>query len=210
MINKWFKCFLGASLLTLMPVTGFSIQAAENKAELKPAAAPAETVAPVNVTMKTSEGDIKMELYPDKAPITVKNFLVYVDEGTYNDTIFHRVIDDFMIQGGGFTTAMQKKAVKAPIKNEATNGLKNDRGTIAMARTGVVDSATNQFFINVVDNAFLNHSAPNQRGYGYCVFGKVSEGMDIVDKIKKVKTAKKNGMQNVPVSPIKIISITRD
>ena len=140
------------------------------------------------VLLETTSGDILVELYPDKAPETVANFLKYVDNGFYNNTIFHRVIPGFMIQGGGLTARMQQKDTEAPIKNEADNGLKNDRGTIAMARTMDPHSATAQFFINLVDNDFLNFQAPSGNGWGYCVFGKVTEGMDVVDKIAKVKT----------------------
>ena len=167
------------------------------------------------VVIETSMGTIKVELYEDKAPITVKNFLAYTDDKFFDDTIFHRVIgkenkgDDFMIQGGGFTADMNQKKTKGQIKNEATNGLKNDRGTLAMARTGVVDSATAQFFINLKDNAFLNHTNTSDRGFGYCVFGKVIEGMDVVDKIKAVKTTNKNGMDDVPVDAVTIKSVTR-
>ena len=140
------------------------------------------------VVMKTSEGVIRIELWPDKAPATVKNFLQYVDEGFYNGTIFHRVIDGFMIQGGGFIPDMTQKPAHAPVKNEASADLKNDTGTIAMARTNVVDSATAQFFINVADNAFLNHRDNSPGGFGYAVFGKVVSGMDVVNKIKGVAT----------------------
>lgn len=156
------------------------------------------------VLMKTSMGDIKIELYEDKAPITVKNFLDYANEGFYNGTVFHRVIDGFMIQGGGFTADMNQKAVKAPIKNEAANGLKNGRGTVAMARTSVVDSATGQFFINVVDSPFLDYQSP--QNYGYAVFGKVISGMDVVDKIKDVKTGTKGMHRDVPVETVEILS----
>src|SRR3972149_3391924 len=134
------------------------------------------------VVMKTSMGTIKIELDEAKAPVTVKNFLAYVDEGFYDGTIFHRVIDGFMVQGGGFTADMTQKPTKPAIKNEAGNGLKNLRGTIVMARTSVVDSATAQFFINVVDNAFLDHRDETPGGFGYAVFGRVVEGMDVVDK----------------------------
>jgi cyclophilin family peptidyl-prolyl cis-trans isomerase len=162
------------------------------------------------VVIETSMGNIKVELFEDKAPITVKNFLSYTDDKFYEGTIFHRVIESFMIQGGGLTADMaDKKNKKDPIKNEATNGLKNDRGTIAMARTGVVDSATSQFFINVKDNAALNHTDTSTRGFGYCVFGKVIEGMDVVDKIKAVKTADKGGHGDVPVETITIKSVSR-
>jgi len=161
------------------------------------------------VLMKTSMGNIKIELYPDKAPITVENFLSYVDKGFYDGTIFHRVINGFMIQGGGFTPDMQQKKTDHPIKNEASNGLKNRRGTIAMARTNVVDSATCQFFINVVDNPFLDFKNETPQGYGYCVFGKVIDGMDVVDKIKTVKTTTKGFHKDVPAEPVVIKSVKR-
>jgi peptidyl-prolyl cis-trans isomerase B (cyclophilin B) len=156
------------------------------------------------VELKTSEGKIRIELWADKAPITVKNFLGYVEEGFYNGTIFHRVIDNFMIQGGGFTADMVQKKPHQPIKNEAANGLKNENGTIAMARTNIVDSATCQFFINVKDNDSLNHRDDTPPGFGYAVFGKVIEGMDVVDKIKKVPTTTVGPNQNVPVKPVVI------
>ncbi|MBU1626337.1 peptidyl-prolyl cis-trans isomerase [bacterium] len=159
--------------------------------------------------MKTSLGEIKIELYPDKAPITVKNFLSYVEKGFYNGTIFHRVKDTFMIQGGGFTADMTEKKTDAAIKNEAGNGLSNTKGTIAMARTGIVDSATAQFFINVVDNLFLNHKNETSMGFGYCVFGKVIDGMDVVDKIKLVKTTTKGPFEWVPVDPVIIESVKK-
>lgn len=162
------------------------------------------------VLMKTSEGPVKIELWADKAPITVKNFLEYVDDGFFNGTIFHRVIDNFMIQGGGFTPDMKQKQTKAPIKNEAASDVKNDRGTIAMARTNIVDSATAQFFINVKDNDFLNHRDNSQAGFGYAVFGKVIDGMDVVDKIKKVQTKSYGPFQDVPATPVVIESITRE
>ena len=167
-----------------------------------------KTVNP-QVLMKTSLGDIKIELYPDKAPITVKNFLEYVKEGFYDHTIFHRVIDGFMIQGGGFTADFVQKPTHASIKNEADNGLKNSKGTIAMARTADVNSATAQFFINVVDNTPLDFRGKTSRDYGYCVFGKVIEGMDVVDKIKKVKTTDKGPYANVPAETVEIISVTQ-
>ncbi|MCK6557406.1 peptidyl-prolyl cis-trans isomerase [Candidatus Binatia bacterium] len=171
------------------------------------AAGPAEGKNPV-VLISTSLGDIKVELYEDKAPITVKNFLAYVNDKSYDGTIFHRVIPAFMIQGGGFDQSMTQKPTKPPIKNEASNGLKNDNGTIAMARTGVVDSATSQFFINTKDNAFLNHRDDTPQGYGYAVFGKVIGGMDVVQKIEKVATTNRGGHQNVPSEPVVIKSIT--
>jgi peptidyl-prolyl cis-trans isomerase A (cyclophilin A) len=157
--------------------------------------------------MKTSMGNIELELYGDKAPKSVENFLRYVDEGFYNGTIFHRVINSFMIQGGGFTADMQQKRGHAPIRNEASNGLKNRRGTIAMARTNEPHSASSQFFINHVDNDGLDY--PGQDGWGYCVFGKVTNGMKTVDKIADVFTKPSHGMQNVPIKTITINSISR-
>ncbi len=154
------------------------------------------------IKLHTNFGEISIELDADKAPITVANFLQYVEDGFYENTIFHRVIDGFMIQGGGFDTDMKQKATKAPIKNEADNGLANKSYTIAMARTPNPDSASSQFFINVADNDFLNFSSPTAQGWGYCVFGKVTAGTDIVDKIKKVKTGNRNGHQDVPVEPV--------
>jgi len=159
--------------------------------------------------IKTSMGNITLELYPEKAPVTVENFLKYIDDGFYKETIFHRVINTFMIQGGGFDCNMSKKATRAPIKNEAANGLKNERGTIAMARTMIPDSATAQFFINTGDNHSLNFKDPSQRGIGYCVFGRVIEGMDVVDKIRVVATASKHGMRDFPKTDVVIEDIVR-
>jgi peptidyl-prolyl cis-trans isomerase B (cyclophilin B) len=167
----------------------------------------AEDQAP-QVDIKTNHGSIVIELDPKAAPKTVENFLSYVDDGAYDGTIFHRVIKDFMIQGGGFVPQMVQKKTKDPITNEADNGLKNLRGTIAMARTMEPHSATSQFFINTVDNSFLDHTAKNAREWGYCVFGKVVEGMDTVDDIRKVKTANKMGHQDVPVVPVIIEKVT--
>lgn len=161
------------------------------------------------VNIHTSLGDISVELFESKAPDTVKNFLRYVDEKHYDHTIFHRVIDGFMIQGGGFTPEMKQKTVHEPIRNEAENRLSNKAGTIAMARTSEVHSATAQFFINVSDNDFLDFKSPTASGYGYCVFGKVISGMDVVEKIKKVKTTSKKGHQDVPVETVEIIEITK-
>jgi cyclophilin family peptidyl-prolyl cis-trans isomerase len=161
------------------------------------------------VVMETSMGNVKIELDQAKAPISVKNFLSYVDDKFYDGTIFHRVISNFMIQGGGFTADMQQKPTKAQIKNEAGNGLGNKRGTLAMARTMVVDSASSQFFINVVDNDFLDYRDNSPQGFGYAVFGKVIEGMEVVDKIKGVKTGYKTGFQDVPVETVEIKSIKR-
>ncbi len=157
------------------------------------------------VLMETTKGNITLELYTSKAPVTVKNFLRYVKEGFYEGTIFHRVIPNFMIQGGGFTPEMQKRETHAPIKNEAKNGLSNTRGTIAMARTRAIHSATAQFFINVKDNTFLNHG---KRDFGYCVFGRVIKGMDVVDAIRMTPTQAMGMQQNVPVEEIIIKKIT--
>jgi len=159
----------------------------------------------IKFIIDTSKGNIVIETYPKKAPITVKNFESYVNKGFYNNTIFHRVIDGFMIQGGGFTKDMAQKQTDAPIQNEASNGLKNEKYSIAMARTSIPDSATSQFFINVNNNNFLDY--PGQDGAGYCVFGKVIEGQDVVDKIAKLKTRVKNGMGDVPIKTVKINSI---
>ena len=159
------------------------------------------------VTMSTSMGDIRIELDAEKAPITTKNFLEYVSNGHYNGLIFHRVIPGFMVQGGGFDPGMSQKKTKAPIKNEAANGLKNVTGSIAMARTNVVDSATSQFFINVKDNDFLNHKSPAPDGFGYAVFGRVVEGMDVVQKIEKVRTSNHGMQQDVPVEAVVINSV---
>ena len=160
------------------------------------------------VVLDTSLGEVQVELYPDKAPITVKNFLDYVKAKQYDGVIFHRVIPNFMVQGGGFAPDMKERKTGNPIKNEAGNGLKNDRGTLAMARTSVVDSATAQFFINVKDNAFLNHRDETSQGFGYAVFGKVVKGMDVVDKIVNVPTGNRGGHQDVPLEPVVIKTAT--
>ncbi len=160
------------------------------------------------VVMETSKGTIVLEVFPDEAPETVKNFLQYVRWGHYDGTIFHRVIPDFMIQGGGFTPDMKRKSTEMSIPNEAHNGLKNARGTVAMARTPDPHSATDQFFINTKSNGFLNHTSETPRGWGYTVFGKVVKGMDVVDAISGVKTAKKGMMGDVPVTPVRIIKMT--
>jgi peptidyl-prolyl cis-trans isomerase A (cyclophilin A) len=184
------KMLLGICLLTVL--SGFNAFAAE------------ETVLPV-VEIKTSLGDIKLELYPEKAPLTVKNFLMYVKKKSYDGTIFHRVIPNFMIQGGGFDESLNKIKNESPVKNEADNGLANERGTIAMARTNAIHSATNQFFINLKNNTFLNHKG--SRNFGYCVFGKVIAGIDVIDKIAKVKTTRKSGYSDVPEKAVIIKSI---
>lgn len=161
------------------------------------------------VKLQTNFGDITIELNAEKAPITVANFLQYIDDGFYDGTIFHRVINGFMIQGGGFDTSMTQKSTQAEIKNEADNGLGNEKYTIAMARTSAPHSASSQFFINVANNEFLNHTAPSGSGWGYCVFGKVVEGMDVVDKIKQVATTSLKGHQDVPSSNVVIEKATR-
>ena len=162
----------------------------------------------MKATIETDLGTIELELDEKKAPLTVKNFSDYAKSGHYNDTIFHRVINGFMIQGGGFTADMNQKPTNEPIRNEAMNGLKNARGTIAMARTMVVDSATSQFFINLVDNSFLDFRNPSPQGFGYAVFGKVTKGMEVVDAIAKVQTGNRGMHQDVPVKPVVIKKVT--
>lgn len=164
----------------------------------------------VAVTIKTSMGDIKLELDQAKAPVTVENFIQYAKAGHYKGTVFHRVIDGFMIQGGGMTADMKQKPTRPSIKNEASNGLKNLKGTVAMARTSDVNSATSQFFINVKDNAFLDHRDSSPQGFGYCVFGHVTGGEDVVEKMKAVKTANKGMHQDVPVESIEILEVIID
>ncbi len=185
-------------LLLLLLVGAFMASASGNAQAANP-----------KVLLKTSRGDITIELYPDKAPITVKNFLSYVDAKFYDGLIFHRVIKGFMIQGGGLNADLATRPAKAPIKNEAGNGLKNTRGTIAMARTGEVDSATCQFFINHVDNAFLDHRDETAAGYGYCVFGKVVSGLDVVDAIAATPTMTVHGTKDVPRESVTIVSMRR-
>ena len=170
--------------------------------------ATAQNTNPI-VIVKTSMGSFNIELYPDKAPETVKNFLLYVDEGFYAGTLFHRVIDGFMIQGGGLDKEMNRKKTREGIVNEAGNKIKNTVGTVAMARTGDPNSATAQFFVNVNDNTPLDYRDSSREGIGYCVFGKVVQGMDVVEKIKAVPTGVKNGMRDVPQTPVVIESITR-
>ncbi len=157
------------------------------------------------ITIKTNHGDIDVELFEEKAPISCENFRQYITDGHFCDTVFHRVIPNFMIQGGGMDESLSSKTTRDPIKNEANNGEKNVRGTLAMARTGVVDSATSQFFVNLKDNDFLNHS---DRDFGYAVFGKVSNGMDIVDAIGAVPTGNRAGHQDVPVEAVTIVEVT--
>jgi peptidyl-prolyl cis-trans isomerase B (cyclophilin B) len=171
--------------------------------------APALHAANTMVVMKTSAGDVTIELFDDRAPATVGNFLRYVDEGFYDGTIFHRVIDNFMVQGGGMESGLRQKRTHAPIRNEAANRVPNARGTLAMARTMDPHSATAQFFINVVDNPFLNFREESVRGYGYCVFGRVVAGMETIDRIKTVRTATVGPYGDVPVKDVVIISIRR-
>lgn len=154
------------------------------------------------IQLHTNYGVITLELDSEKAPLTVQNFLDYAADGFYDNTIFHRVIDDFMIQGGGFEPGMQQKKTNDTVQNEAANGLKNEQYTVAMARTSDPHSATAQFFINIADNGFLNHTSPDNRGFGYCVFGIVTEGKEVVDNIKKVKTGDRSGHQNVPLEDV--------
>jgi peptidyl-prolyl cis-trans isomerase A (cyclophilin A) len=191
MLKKILRALACGTLLACAGIAGAAETAAKN---------------PV-VLMQTSMGTIKLELFAQKAPLSVKNFLDYVAGGFYDGTVYHRVIPNFMIQGGGFTADMNQKSTVTPVKNEADNGLKNLRGTIAMARTMVIDSATAQFFINVKDNGFLNHSDKTIKGYGYAVFGKVVEGMDVVDKIAAVRTGVRKGVPDVPLMPVVIESI---
>jgi peptidyl-prolyl cis-trans isomerase B (cyclophilin B) len=160
------------------------------------------------IKLQTNHGDITIELNTEKAPLSAANFTQYVTEGHYDNTVFHRVIDSFMIQGGGFGPGMKQKPTRAPIKNEADNGLTNDLYTVAMARTSDPHSASAQFFINTKDNDFLNHTAPTPQGWGYCVFGKVTAGMDVVDKIGKVKTGQSGFHQDVPVDDVVIQKAT--
>lgn len=180
-------------------------QAPRRSAAGKPAeAAPAAEKMPAVALIRTALGEIEIDLFGDQAPATVRNFADYAKRGHFDGTIFHRVMDGFMIQGGGFTPDMREKPTRAPIPNEATNRLGNLRGTIAMARTPDPHSASSQFFINVVDNAMLDHRAPTFDGFGYCVFGRVSRGMDVVDRIKTVPTTSVGGHENVPVQPVLI------
>lgn len=199
-----------AILAALFVLNSPRVDAAEARTA-SPSATPnkGKTVSNPVVIIETSKGPIEAELWEDKAPITVKNFLAYVDDKFYDNTIFHRVIPNFMIQGGGMTADMKEKQTKAPIKNEASSELKNVRGTLAMARTNVVDSATSQFFINTVDNDFLNHSGTGPQTFGYAVFGKVTKGLETLDAISKVATGDSGFHQNVPTQPVIIQSIRK-
>lgn len=204
---------IGIAVLAAALVFATAARAAETEAA--PAKAKEATGATVQaatgknpvVQVKTSLGSFDVELYADKAPATVKNFLAYAESGHYDGTVFHRVIRDFMVQGGGMTKDMQQKPTNPPVKNEADNGLKNTLGTVAMARTSAVDSATSQFFVNTKDNAFLDHRGKTPTGWGYTVFGKVTSGLDVVRKIEAVETGSKGGMQDVPKTPVVIESV---
>ena len=197
-------------LIALVAALAFAASvAAPLSAQEKEAEKVQEKAGNPMVLMKTNMGNITIELFEKEAPITVKNFLNYVDKKFYEGTTFHRVIPNFVIQGGGFDKNMMKKATLDPIKNEATNGLKNLKGTLSMARTGEINSATSQFFVNLKDNDALDHKDMTSPKYGYAVFGKVVQGMDVVAKIAAVKTARKAGMENVPDRPVTIESVTR-
>lgn len=211
---------IAALLLTLLPLTGGSAAAQDSGSgseERATAANPEseETTTERNdpmsrprVHLQTSKGDLTIELYQEEAPKSAANFLAYVESGFYDGTIFHRVIPGFMVQGGGFSADMSQKETRDPIENEADNGMKNKRGTLAMARTMDPNSATAQFFVNTVDNTFLNHTAKNAQGWGYTVFAEVVEGMDVIDAIVKVPTGSKGGHQNVPNEPVVIEKVT--
>jgi peptidyl-prolyl cis-trans isomerase B (cyclophilin B) len=204
-LGTWLGCGATAPADPKSPVLSSpSVGSADNDAPSTPAEGPVSK----QFLMKTSLGEIVLELDYDKAPKTCANFESYVAKGHYNGTVFHRVIGTFMIQGGGMDSLMTERPTDAPIENEAANGLKNQRGTIAMARTNAVHSATSQFFINVVDNDFLNHRSPDPQGFGYCVFGSVVKGMETVDAIKAVPTGTKGMYRDVPQSPVVIESIT--
>lgn len=194
------------SLALLLPLVPAAVATAQDEA---PASETSETSSNPRVVFETTKGTFTAEIYEDKAPKTAANFLNYVDAGFYDGTIFHRVIPQFMAQGGGFTPDMTKKDTRAPIPNEANNGLKNERGTLAMARTGNPHSATAQFFVNVVPNPSLDHRSEDVRGWGYAVFGRVVDGMDVVDAIVSVPTTRRNGMGDVPVEPVVIRSARR-
>ncbi len=199
-VTRTAAALLSVLIFAAMASCGSDLGQVEDRSGAK---APARS----KVILKTSKGTIQLELDGEKAPITVENFLAYVDANHYDGTTFHRVIPNFMIQGGGFSLDMSEKPTRAPIENEADNGLKNDRGTLVMARTQAVNSATAQFFINVKDNDFLNHSG---RDFGYAVFGRVVEGMDVVDEIAKVPSGQRGPHGNVPLEPVVIESARRD
>ncbi|RTZ65241.1 MAG: peptidyl-prolyl cis-trans isomerase [Aquificaceae bacterium] len=206
------KHFTILFLSFFMLFTGCNAQEGATKAsttkEIKTKTSGEKMSANPIIKMETNKGNITIELYADKAPLSTENMVNYVKDAFYDGLIFHRVIPGFMIQGGGMNPDMSEKANKAPIKNEADNGLKNDRGTLAMARTNVPDSATSQFFINLKDNDFLNHTSKTPQGWGYAVFGKVTEGMDVVDEIAAVKTGNHGGHGDVPLEPVIIKKMT--
>ncbi len=196
------------SVLVMSAVVAAACSGNSDRTETATSVAAKENANPV-VVLKTNRGAIEIELYPDKAPKTVENFLAYVNDGFYDGTIFHRVIDNFMIQGGGYTQDLKRKPTRAPIPNEANNGLKNERGTIAMARTSDPHSATSQFFINVKDNPFLDFKSETPQGWGYAVFGRVVEGMDVVEAIEHAKTEDRGGaFANLPSDPVIIESVS--
>jgi cyclophilin family peptidyl-prolyl cis-trans isomerase len=211
-MTGWFSITMVAvAILCFVGVQAATGQESKDPSGKQPAAAEEKAKSGKSdrprVAIKTSMGEIVLELDRKKAPLTVENFLQYAKDGFYSGTLFHRVIPGFMVQGGGMEPGMKKKPTRSPIKNEATNGLKNKTGTIAMARTSVVDSATAQFFINCADNSFLDHRDTSTRGYGYAVFGKVVEGMDVVRKIEKTPTGTKGPHRDVPVEDVLILSV---
>jgi peptidyl-prolyl cis-trans isomerase B (cyclophilin B) len=204
-LNRFGKSLLATTLIFF---TLGSIQIAASQPKTQPQKGTASMSTNPRVNLKTNMGDIVIELNAEKAPKSAENFLMYAREGAYNNTIFHRVMDGFMVQGGGFEPGMKQKPTHAPIDNEAANGLKNDKYTVAMARTNDPHSATSQFFINVANNEFLNFTAPSGNGWGYAVFGKVVQGEDVVDKIRAVKTGNAGPHQNVPTTDVVIEQAT--
>jgi peptidyl-prolyl cis-trans isomerase B (cyclophilin B) len=204
-LNRFGKSLLATTLIFF---TLGSIQIAASQPKTQPQKGTASMSTNPRVNLKTNMGDIVIELNAEKAPKSAENFLMYAREGAYNNTIFHRVMDGFMVQGGGFEPGMKQKPTHAPIDNEAANGLKNDKYTVAMARTNDPHSATSQFFINVANNEFLNFTAPSGNGWGYAVFGKVVQGEDVIDKIRAVKTGNAGPHQNVPTTDVIIEQAT--
>lgn len=203
-LTRTFPIITAVVLTALLTVGGLLVAGSGQPALAQEEEATALGVDNPRVALETNQGTIVIELYADKAPKTVENFLDYVEKDFYDGTIFHRVIPEFMIQGGGFTPDLQQKETEAPIRNEANNGLENTRGTVAMARTGNPHSATSQFFVNVVDNDYLNHTEETARGWGYTVFGQVVEGMEVVDAISKVRTTRRGPNENLPAEAIVI------
>ena len=201
---NWLRVMRSLVLVGMLPLVCLSAQAAPPSTSTPKQGVTSMSTNP-RVKMTTSLGDIVITLDAAKAPKTVANFLAYVNDGFYNGTIFHRVIDGFMVQGGGFTSGLKQKPTKANVENEANNGLKNNKYTLAMARTNEPHSATAQFFINVANNDFLNHTAPTSQGWGYAVFGEVTEGKEVVDKMRAVATANSGFHQNVPTTDLVII-----